>query len=156
MVQSFKSAYFFFQHGDHEQADSALIPFSIDTGLGVNVAIAKVDTFESAEANSHQLVEKWSDKYPMAICSWENNWEDMATFFAYPAKIQRLIYTANSVKGYHWQLPSATKVKSIFSPPEAARKLLFWLIAIHSKVDGTDPTLAADPTNLSSIVKVAL
>jgi putative transposase len=56
---------------------------------------------------------------------WENNWEDLSTFFAYPAEIRRLIYTNNSVEGYHRQLRKVTKAKSIFPTPEAARKLLF-------------------------------
>jgi len=82
-------------------------------------------TRESAEANLLQLSEKWSDKYAVAVRSWQNNWEDLVTFFAYPAEIRRLIYTTNSVEGYHRQLRKVTKAKSIFPTPEAARKLLF-------------------------------
>jgi transposase-like protein len=82
-------------------------------------------TRESAEANLRQLSEKWGEKYAVAIRSWQNNWEDLSTFFAYPAQIRRLIYTTNSVEGYHRQLRKVTKAKSIFPTPEAARKLLF-------------------------------
>jgi transposase-like protein len=82
-------------------------------------------TRESAEANLHQLTEKWGDKYAIAIRSWQNNWEDLATYFAYPSEIRRLIYTTNSVEGYHRQLRKVTKSKSIFPTPQAARKLLF-------------------------------
>jgi putative transposase len=82
-------------------------------------------TRESAEAHLHQLSEKWSGKYAVAIRSWQNNWDDLATFFAYPAEIRRLIYTTNSVEGYHRQLRKVTKSKSVFPTPEAVRKLLF-------------------------------
>ena len=82
-------------------------------------------TRESAEAHLRQLGEKWGDKYAVAIRSWQNNWEDLATFFAYPAEIRRLIYTTNAVEGYHRQLRKVTKSKSVFPTPEAARKLLF-------------------------------
>jgi len=82
-------------------------------------------TRESAEAHLRQLGEKWGDKYSVAIRSWQNNWEDLATFFAYPAEIRRLIYTTNSVEGYHRQLRKVTKSKSVFPTAEAARKLLF-------------------------------
>jgi putative transposase len=82
-------------------------------------------TRESAEAHLRQLGEKWNDKYAVAIRSWQNNWEDLATFFAYPAEIRRLIYTTNAVEGYHRQLRKVTKSKSVFPTPEAARKLLF-------------------------------
>jgi transposase-like protein len=40
-------------------------------------------------------------------------------------EIRRLIYTTNSVEGYHRQLRKVTKSKSIFPTPEAAHKLLF-------------------------------
>jgi transposase-like protein len=82
-------------------------------------------TRESAEAQLRQLADKWQDKYAVAIRSWQNNWDDLSTFFAYPAEIRRLIYTTNSVEGYHRQLRKVTKSKSIFPTPEAARKLLF-------------------------------
>ena len=82
-------------------------------------------TRESAEANLRQLSATWGDKYAVAIRSWQNNWEDLATYSAYPAEIRRLIYTTNSVEGYHRQLRKVTKAKSIFPTPEAARKLLF-------------------------------
>jgi transposase-like protein len=82
-------------------------------------------TRESAEAQLRQLDETWRDKYAIAIRSWQNNWEDLATFFDYPAEIRRLIYTTNSVENYHRQLRKVTKSKSIFPTPEAARKLLF-------------------------------
>lgn len=87
--------------------------------------VYQAPTRENAEANLLKLSEKWSDKYAIAIRSWQNNWEDLATFFAYPAEIRRLIYTTNSVEAYHRQLRKITKSKSIFPTPEAARKLLF-------------------------------
>lgn len=82
-------------------------------------------TREAAEAQLRQLHEKWGDKYAIAIRSWQNNWEDLSTFFAYPAEIRRLIYTTNSVEGYHRQLRKVTKSKGAFPTPQAARKLLF-------------------------------
>src|SRR5512141_632948 len=77
-------------------------------------------TREAAEAQLRQLHEKWGDKYAIAIRSWQNNWEDLATFFAYPAEIRRVIYTTNSVEGYHRQLRKVTKSKGAFPTPQAA------------------------------------
>src|SRR5688572_7147640 len=82
-------------------------------------------TRESAEAHLRQLGEKWSDKYSVAIRSWENNWEDLATFFAFPAEIRRLIYTTNAIEGYNRGLRKVVKTKASFPTPEAARKLLY-------------------------------
>lgn len=41
------------------------------------------------------------------------------------SQIRRIIYTTNSVEGYHRQLRKVTKTKSSFPAPEAARKLLY-------------------------------
>jgi putative transposase len=88
-------------------------------------AIYQASTLEQAQAGLRQLAEDWAGKYAIAVKSWENNWEDLTTFFAYPTEIRRIIYTTNSVEGYHRQLRKVTKTKSSFPSPEAARKLLY-------------------------------
>lgn len=88
-------------------------------------AVYHAPTREAAEANLDQLEEKWSKKYAVSIRSWRNNWEDLATFFAYPAEIRRLIYTTNTIEGYNRQLRKVIKTKGGFPSSEAARKLLF-------------------------------
>lgn len=62
----------------------------------------------------------------MTVRSWENNWNDLATFFAYTPEIRRLIYTTNPIEGYNRQLRKVTKTKGIFSTYESVRKIL-WL-----------------------------
>ena len=83
-------------------------------------------TREAAEVQLRQLHEKWGDKYAIAIRSWQNNWDDLATFFAYPAEIRRLIYTTNPIEAYNRQLRKATKTKGAFPTAEAVCKS-FWL-----------------------------
>jgi putative transposase len=87
--------------------------------------IYQAPTREAAEERLLDVAERWSEKYPMAVRSWENNWEDLATMFEYGAEIRRLIYTTNSIEGYNRQLRKVTKSKGAFPTDEAARKLLF-------------------------------
>lgn len=87
--------------------------------------VYKAATREEAEANLLKLAETWGDRYAIAVRSWETHWEDLATFFEFPAEIRRLIYTTNTVEGYNRQLRKVTKNKASFPSPEAARKLLF-------------------------------
>lgn len=82
-------------------------------------------TREAAEAALQALDEKWRGRYAVAIRSWQNNWEDLATFFRFPAEIRRLIYTTNSVEGYNRQLRKVIKTKGAFPSGDAAKKLLF-------------------------------
>jgi transposase-like protein len=87
--------------------------------------IYQAPTREAAETRLLELSEHWSERYPMAIRSWETHWEDLATMFEYAAEIRRLIYTTNSIEGYNRQLRKVTKTKGAFPTDEAARKLLF-------------------------------
>jgi transposase-like protein len=88
-------------------------------------AIYQAPTREAAEGNLRKLHENWSSQYAVAVRSWENNWEDLATFFDYPADIRRMIYTTNTVEGYNRQLRKVTKSRGSFPTAEAVRKLLF-------------------------------
>ena len=88
-------------------------------------AIYQAPTREAAEAALLELSERWGKQYAVAVRSWENNWDDLATMFDYPAQIRRLIYTTNTVEGYHRQLRKVLKTKAAFPTEEAARKLLY-------------------------------
>ena len=87
--------------------------------------IYKAATREQAEANLRKLDETWNSKYAVAVRSWQNNWENLSTFFEFAPEIRRLIYTTNAIEGYHRQLRKVTKNKPSFPSPEAIRKLLF-------------------------------
>jgi len=87
--------------------------------------VYQASTREEAEAKLLKLEETWGGKYGAAIKSWQNSWEELATFFEFPKEIRRLIYTTNTVEGYHRQLRKVTKNKSSFPTPQAARKLLY-------------------------------
>ena len=104
-------------------------------------AIYQAPTREVAETKLLQLGERWGERYAVAVRSWENNWEDLATMFEYPSDIRRLIYTTNTVEGYNRQLRKVTKTKGSFPTGEAARKLLFlvnrdithkWTAPVHN------------------------
>jgi putative transposase len=82
-------------------------------------------TREKAEANLIQLEQTWGSKYGAAVRSWQNNWDDLATFFEFPKEIRRLIYTTNTVEGYHRQLRKVIKNKGSFPTEQSVRKLLY-------------------------------
>jgi transposase-like protein len=82
-------------------------------------------TREAAEERLLEVGERWSGRYAVAVRSWERNWDDLATMFAYPAEIRRLIYTTNTVEGYNRQVRKVVKTKGALPSGDAARKLLF-------------------------------
>lgn len=87
--------------------------------------VYQAKTQEEAESSLNDLHEKWSDKYGAAVRSWQNNWDELSTFFNFPKEIRRLIYTTNTVEGYHRQIRKVIKNKSSFPTPQAVRKLLY-------------------------------
>ena len=44
------------------------------------------------------LKEKWGRKYPYAIRNWENNWEDISSFFQFSEEIRKIMYTTYTDK----------------------------------------------------------
>ena len=71
------------------------------------------------------LNSKWGKKYPMVISSWQKNWPKLSTFFKYPEGIRKLIYTTNTIEGYHRQIRKVTKNKGVFTSDNALLKLVF-------------------------------
>lgn len=85
---------------------------------------------ETADANLAKLAEQWGSKYASAVRSWENNWEELATFLDFPAEIRRMIYTTNNIEGYNRQLRKVIKNKASFPTVQSVRKILY-LANVH-------------------------
>ena len=78
-----------------------------------------------AEDRLEALSEKWDKKYPVVIESWKRNWEKLTTYFKYPAAIRKLVYTTNTIEGYHRQIRKVTKTKGAFTSDMALLKLIY-------------------------------
>ncbi len=78
-----------------------------------------------AEYNLLKLEEKWGEKYPMVIKSWQSNWEHLSHYFQYSGDIRRLIYTTNAIEGFHRQVRKFTKTKGAFTSESALFKLVY-------------------------------
>jgi putative transposase len=78
-----------------------------------------------AEDELLNLEEKWGDKYPIVIQSWQRNWEELSQYFEYTEPIRRIIYTTNAVEGFHRQVRKVTKTKGAFVNDMALLKLVY-------------------------------
>lgn len=90
--------------------------------------LKRIYTSTNEVAASERLVEfkeKWGKVYPSSVRSWEENWDILATFFAYPVEIRKIIYTTNIIEGLHRQFRKVTKTKSVFPNDDSLRKMLF-------------------------------
>jgi len=82
-------------------------------------------TEDTALSELALLEEKWSKHYAIALRSWRNNWDELATYFKYPQEIRTLIYTTNSIESYNRSLRKVTKSKSIFPSDDSLHKSLY-------------------------------
>ncbi len=85
-------------------------------------------TKEQGYENLIALDEKWGKKYPVPLQSWYNNWENLATFFRFDAHIRKVIYTTNTVEGFHRQVRKVTKTKGAFTSDNALLKLVYLVV----------------------------
>lgn len=85
-------------------------------------------TKEEGYENLIKLEEKWGKKYPVPIASWYNNREHLSTFFTYEGYIRKVIYTTNSVEGFHRQVRKVTKTKGAFTSDNALLKLVYLVV----------------------------
>ena len=79
------------------------------------------------EALEHlvEFREKWGRQYPSCVKSWEENWDILSTFFAYPQEIRKIIYTTNIIEGLNRQFRQITKNKPSFTNDDSLRKMLY-------------------------------
>lgn len=90
--------------------------------------LKRIYTSINEETAMERLIEfkdKWGKEYPSSVRSWEENWDILATFFAYPPEIRKIIYTTNIIEGLHRQFRKVTKTKSIFPNDDSLRKMLY-------------------------------
>ena len=67
----------------------------------------------------------WGEKYPYAISNWENNREDVSSFFQFPDDIRRIMYTTDIIEGLDRQYRKVTKTKSVFPSDTSLEKMLY-------------------------------
>ena len=55
-------------------------------------AIYQAPTEEAGQQALEAFASAWDSRYPQISRSWQANWTNLATFFAYPADIRKVIY----------------------------------------------------------------
>lgn len=87
--------------------------------------IYQASTEEIALEKLNEFDDKWGNKYPNSVASWRNNWDELSTYFKYPAEIRKIIYTTNSIENFNRQLRKVTKTKSVFPSDDALFKSIY-------------------------------
>jgi len=106
-------------------------------------AVYQAVTEDEALNGLVQFKEKWGKAYPSCVKSWEDNWDILSTFFAYPTEIRRIIYTTNIIEGLNRQFRQITNNKPSFTNDDSLRKMLY--LASKKIVEHCDVLYASHP-----------
>jgi putative transposase len=82
-------------------------------------------TKQAAKAALEHFATTWNHKYPYAIKSWQDNWEELTVFFDFPIEIRKIIYTTNLIENLNGKIRKYTKNKLSFPTDDAVLKSVF-------------------------------
>jgi putative transposase len=69
-------------------------------------------------------VTPWGKKFPTVVAAWRRVWSHVIPFFAFPAHIRRVIYTANAIECINARLRKIIKTRGHFPSSDTANKLI--------------------------------
>ena len=93
-------------------------------------AIYQAPTEEAGQQTLEAFAAAWDSRYPQISRSWQANWPNLATFFAYPTDIRKVIYTTNAIESLNSVIRHAIKKRKVFPTDDSVKKVV-WL-AIQS------------------------
>ncbi|RZM12626.1 MAG: IS256 family transposase [Pedobacter sp.] len=87
--------------------------------------IYNAPTKQAARAALADFAAKWNHKYPYAVKSWENNWDELTVFYDFPLEIRKIIYTTNLIENLNGKIRKYTKNKLSFPTDDAVMKSVY-------------------------------
>lgn len=85
---------------------------------------------KSAQEALMSFKQIWDHKYGYITKSWEQNWDNLTHFLAFPQEIRKIIYTTNVIESFNAVLRKFTKNKKVFPHDDAVLKSV-WLAVQH-------------------------
>ena len=76
--------------------------------------IYQASSIELSLSALEEFNKKSANKYNYAIKSWNQNIDELTTFFNFPKELRKLIYTTNSIKNLNRNIRKLTKSKNGF------------------------------------------
>ena len=104
-------------------------------------SVYNAPTKEAAQMELDTFERKWGSKYPYAIRSWRNNWDELTSFYNFPIEIRKIIYTTNIIENLNGKIRKYTKNKLSFPNDDALKKSVFlsimeiekkWSLPVHN------------------------
>ncbi len=73
----------------------------------------------------NRVTSKWSEKYPMAMKSWEKNWDVISPIYKFSEDVRKVIYTTNAIESLNSTYRKLNRQRSVFPSDQALLKALY-------------------------------
>ena len=80
---------------------------------------------QQGHENLERVTEKWSEKYPNALKSWEQNWDVLTPIYKFSSDVRKVIYTTNAIESLNSTYKKLNRQRSIFPNDSALLKALY-------------------------------
>lgn len=75
--------------------------------------------------NLQRVREKWGEKYPSTMKSWERNWDVLAPIFKFSTDVRKVIYTTNAIESLNSTYKKLNRQRTVFPSDKALLKSLY-------------------------------
>ncbi len=86
-------------------------------------AVYNASTEEMGKLELETLKGTWGKKYPMPY-DWEDNWEELSSFYQFSGELRKIMYTTNIIEGKP-PVPESNKEQSVFPNDASLAKMLY-------------------------------
>ena len=80
---------------------------------------------QQGHENLERVTEKWSEKYPNALKSWEQNWDVLTPIYKFSSDVRKVIYTTNAIESLNSTYKKLNRQRSVFPNDSALLKALY-------------------------------
>lgn len=69
--------------------------------------------------------DKWEEKYPNSMKSWEENWDVLTPIFKFSSDVRKVIYTTNAIESLNSTYKKLNRQRTVFPSDKALLKALY-------------------------------
>jgi transposase-like protein len=80
---------------------------------------------DAAYKKLESVKDKWKEKYPNVMKSWEKNWDVLSPIFKFSSSVRKVIYTTNAIESLNSTYRRLNRSRSVFPNETALLKALY-------------------------------
>lgn len=90
-------------------------------------------TETQAKENLEKITEKWKEKYPNSMVSWQQNWDVIVPIFKFSLEVRKVIYTTNAIESLNSTYKKLNRQRTVFPSDKSLLKALYLSTELATK-----------------------